>query len=458
VTLLDVKKTLIRFWPVRVFVGLFFLARGLVVMPFAPYRGIADLCWVHRVSGVGLLRRVAHQVIVRYVFDRRAGDGRLLKAFLDSSAAVRAANRILKREAEFDSMFRDIMVLKAPARGEKGVIVLEYTARFDLFVALFDFDRIIQDYYIVLEPCWAGYCDPSILMFISSTTDIIVQAPEQRDFEFISGLNCNLKPINLGSSDWIDADLFAPPPEGSPRPYDLIMVANWAKHKNHRKLFAALEHVRHKPISVLLVGVDWGGRTGQDILAEMRQFDLPHVTVELKTNIPAREVAMHLGRSKTFLLLSEKEGSNRAIVEALFANTPAILYENFVGGAKGKVNAQTGTLSSFESLAIAIDDMLDRHAQFTPRAWALQHTGSRNATAKLNALLKSIAESRGETWTIGIVEKVNNPNFNYKHPDALPAQQQAPAIARAYLRDEARSLVESGKMKSVRVRERGSRG
>ena len=440
-TLLDVKKTLFRFWPARALAGLFFLGRGLVRLPFAPYRGITDLCWVHRVSAIGPLQRLALRIITGYLFDPGAGAGRLMKAFLASDAAARAANRILKREAEFDSMFRDIMVLKAPCGGEKGVIVLEYTVRFDLFVALFDFERIIRDYYIVLEPCWAGYCDPSILMFVNTGTDIIVQAPEQRDFEFISSLNCNLKPINLGSSDWIDADLFAPPPDGSPRPYDLIMVANWAKHKNHRKLFAALQHVRHKPISVLLVGVDWGGRTGQDILAEMRQFDLPHVTVELKTNIPAREVATCLGQSKAFLLLSEKEGSNRAIVEALFANTPAILYENFVGGAKGKVNSQTGVLSSFEGLAEAIDNMLDHHDRFTPRAWAVANTGSRNATAKLNAMLKSVAESRGETWNLSIVEKVNNPNFNYKHPDLLPASQQAPAIARDYLRPEVRSHV-----------------
>ncbi len=440
-TILDAQKALFRLWPVRLLAGLFFLSRGLATLPLARYRGISDLCWVHRVSRIGPLQRLALRVITGYLFDRRAGKGRLMKAFLESDAAARAANRILKREAEFDSMFRDIMVLKAPGQGEKGVLVLEYTARFDLFVALFDFERIIQDYYIVLEPCWAGYTDPSILMFANTNTDVIVQAPEPRDFEFISSLDCNLKPINLGSSDWIDAELFTPPPDGSPRPYDLVMVANWAKHKNHRKLFAALEHVRHRPISVLLIGVDWGGRTGEDILAEMRQFDLPHVNVELKTNIPAREVAKGLGQSKAFVLLSEKEGSNRAIVEALFADTPVILYENFVGGAKGKVNAQTGILSSFEGLGTAIDDMLDRHDRFTPRAWALAETGSRNATAKLNAMLKAIAESRGETWTVGIVEKVNNPNFNYKRPDALPLQQHASQIARHYLRDEVRGRV-----------------
>jgi glycosyltransferase involved in cell wall biosynthesis len=441
VTKLDVQKSLIKLWPVRAVVGLFFLTRGLVLLPFSPYRAIGDLCRVHRLSRIESMRRLALRLIKGYIFDPSAGQGRLMQAFLESAAAERAGNRIIKKEAEFDSMFRDIIVMKAPGGGEKGVIVLEYTARFDLFVALFDFDRIIRDYYIVLEPCWSGYADPSILMFANTRTDVVVQAAEQADFDFIADLNCNLKPIKLGSSDWIDAQLFTAPPTGTPRPYDLIMVANWAKHKNHRKLFEALQHVRHKPISVLLVGVDWGGRTGEDILAEMREFDLPHVKVELKTNIPAREVASALAQSKVFLLLSEKEGSNRAIVEALFANTPVILYDKFIGGAQNKVNAETGMMASFEALPGAIDEMLDNHERFTPRAWALRGTGSSNTTARLNSMLKQIAESRGETWNIGIVEKVNNPNFNYKDPNALPPDQQAPAIARTYLRDEVRSRV-----------------
>ena len=440
-TLLDAQKALFRFRAMKVALGVFFLTRGLLRLPFAPYLGITDFCWVYRVSGVGVLQRTAYRLITGYVFDRRQGDSRLMKAFLESRVARRAANRIVQREAPYDSMFRDIMVLKAPSNGEKGVIVLEYTVRFDLFVALFDYERIIKDYYIVLEPCWAGYCDPSILMFIGSKADIIVQAPETRDFELLERLNCNLKPIMLGSSDWIDSDLFSAPPSGSPRPYDLVMVANWAKHKNHRKLFAALERVRHRPLSLLLIGIDWGGRTAEDILAEFRQFDLSHLTLEVKTSIPAREVARHLGESKVFLLLSEKEGSNRAIVEALFADTPVILYEHFVGGAKGKVTPATGLLSSFEDLGATIDRALDMRGQFTPRVWAMAHTGSANARVKLDARLAELAASRGEPWTTGIVEKVNNPNFNYKRADDLPVSQQAAAITRQYLLEQWRSQV-----------------
>jgi glycosyltransferase involved in cell wall biosynthesis len=430
----DLQKMLIRLWLIRALAGSFFFVRGMFFMLFDQYRGISDLCWVYRVSGIGALRSVSYRVVTGFVSQGSPGGNRLLKAFGDSEAPSLCKKRFLGEAFNLDSMFRDFIVLKAPSKGEKGVLVLEYSQKFDLFNALFDLNRIMKDYYVVLEPCWAGYCDPSILMFVSSVNEVVVQCPEKSDFDFISGLKSNLIPIGLGSSDWIDSELFAPRKERVAKEYDLVMVANWAKHKNHRKLFKALCHVKHRPLSLLLIGIDWGGRTEKDIISEMKEYDLSHVKLEIKKSIPAREVADCLEKSKAFLLLSEKEGSNRAIVEALFSDVPAILYENFIGGARGKINEQTGVLSSFEDLHSKIDYMLENYRRFTPRAWALAHTGSRNATRMLNGLLKSIAESKGEQWTADIVEKVNNPNFSYKVKDSLPQDQQARAIAKVYFR------------------------
>jgi len=431
----DIKKQLFKFWFVRALVGGFFLCRGFLRMVVGDqYKGISDLCWVCRVSRVGRLKGIAFRAIMDFVAPYRHGENPLMAAFLKSADSEACKNNFLSKDSNWKLLYRDYLVLKAPLENEKGVLVLEYTTKFDLFVALFDFQRIIRDYYIVLEPCWAGYCDPSILMFLSNQSDVIVQCPEESDFDFISNLKSNLIPVKLGSSDWIDADLFAPRQAQEKKEFDLIMVANWARHKNHRHLFEALSRLKHRTISVLLVGIDWGGRTDQDIRVEMAQYDLGHVHVEIKKNISAREVSECLERSKVFLLLSEKEGSNRAIVEALFCDIPAILYENFVGGAKGKINDQTGVLSSFENLHDKIKYMLDNYQRFTPRSWALGHTGSRNAARILNDLLKDVARSRGEQWTIDIVEKVNNPNFSYKRKDAIPTGQQVATIARSYFR------------------------
>jgi glycosyltransferase involved in cell wall biosynthesis len=430
----DIRKKLFRIWVIRVLVSLAVLARGLMYLLVDRFRGISDLCWVYRVSGVSGLRWVAYRVISGFLPEGSAEDNQVVRAFLDSDAPMLCKKRFLGEKINLDSMFRDFLILKPWSKDEKGVLVLEYSQKFDLFIALFDLRRMMKDYYVVLEPCWAGYCDPSILMFMSSLNEVIVQCPERSDLEFISGLKSNLIPIGLGSSDWIDSELFAPREESSSKEYDLVMVANWAKHKNHRQLFKALRYVKHRPLSLLLIGVDWGGRTDKDIVAEMNEYDLSHVKLEIRKSIPASEVADCLRKSKVFLLLSEKEGSNRAIVEALFADVPAILYENFIGGARGKINEQTGVLSSFEELHLKIDYMLEHYRMFTPRAWAMEHTGSKNATRKLNSLLKSVAASKAERWTADIVEKVNNPNFSYKVKESVPLDRQARAIAQSYYR------------------------
>lgn len=433
-TLVDLKNQLFRVWLIRAVVGSFVLVRGVLVMFVDRYRGISDLCWVYRVSRVSLLRLIAYRIVTDFVFKERAGENPLVEAFLNSGVPASTIKRFLGNGESLDPVFRDLLVLKPASKEEKGVMVLEYSQKFDLCMALFDMHRIMKDYYVVLEPCWAGYCDPSILMFNSSVNEVIVQCPEQSDFEFISGLKSNLLPINLGSSDWIDSELFAPRPENALKKFDLVMVSNWGKHKNHRQLFRALRYVKHRPLSICLIGGDCAGRTAKDIVLEMQQYNLPHVQLEIKQNLSAREVADCLQQSKVFLLLSEKEGSNRAIVEALFADVPVILYENFIGGARGKVNEQTGVLSSFQELHTKIDYMLDNYQQFTPRSWAVAQTGSKNSTKKLNSLLKDIAKSKGERWTVDIVEKVNNPNFSYKDKRSIPEDRQARRIVNSYLR------------------------
>jgi glycosyltransferase involved in cell wall biosynthesis len=439
--LFDVQRVLIRFWLVRVLLGAFFVGRGAVLLWYDRFRGVRDFCWVYRVSGISFLRSISYRVVRRFVFDKRGGPNPLVEAFLQSSACDQTIRRFLHGNASAATVFRDVMVLKVPREQERGVLLLKYTAKFDLFVALFDLDRIRSDYYIVLEPCWAGYCDPSILMFLSSRYDVIVQSPEPSDFEFIERLDGNLIPVSLGASDWVDPELFAAPQAGAPRDFDLVMVANWGRHKNHRKLFEALHTVMHRPLSVLLIGFEHGGRTAADVTRDFHRRHLDGIALEVRERLSASEVASHLRRSKVFLLLSEKEGSNKAVVEAFFSDVPAIVYRGLIGGARTKINPMTGMLSSFEELAESIDEMIERHGQFSPRRWAHAHSGSRNATAELSRVLRSIAEARGERWTVDIVEKVNNPNLSYKLAESLPTEGRAELALMPYLRSSANRVL-----------------
>jgi glycosyltransferase involved in cell wall biosynthesis len=200
------------------------------------------------------------------------------------------------------------------------------------------------------------------------------------------------------------------------KPYDLVMVANWAPHKRHGVLFEALRHITGRDVRVLLIGFPWSGRTAEDIRREAAAIGNPRVHVDVLEKLPAKDVAAHVSQCKVFVFLSRKEGDNKALVEAMFAGVPAIVYDKTIGGAGSRINSATGIFASEAELSAKIEYMLDRYTDFTPRAWALEHTGSANATRTLNDVIKRTVIASGGRWTTDIVEKTNAPNLAYKDP------------------------------------------
>ena len=200
------------------------------------------------------------------------------------------------------------------------------------------------------------------------------------------------------------------------RYFDLVMVANWSPNKRHAVLFRALRELEDRDISLLLVGFPWAGRTADDIRREARRWLPSKVRLTIVENVPHARLAELLGRCRVFVFLSRKEGDNKALVEAIFADVPAIVYEGTVGGAVGRINPATGVLSSERELASKIAYVLDHSAEFSPRQWALEHTGSAASTRILDAALRDAVQSAGGRYSEGIVEKVNGPNLGYKSP------------------------------------------
>jgi glycosyltransferase involved in cell wall biosynthesis len=310
-------------------------------------------------------------------------------------------------------LLRDLIVLKRRTRDEKGVILLKYVRTFDAVVAMLDLPRLMQHYTFVLEPCWAGYCDPSLLMFIAPGHPVIVQCFTEDDTRFVAALGPPLVPVRLGPADWVNADLFKPR-QLETKPYDLVMVANWGSHKRHAQLFKALAQVRDRNVRALLIGFPWSGRTADDIRREAASIGNELVQVDVIEKVPAAEVADHVSQSKVFVFLSKKEGDNKALVEAMFTDVPAIVFDKTIGGAGSRINASTGIFSSDEDLHANILHMLDHYREFSPRQWALEHSGSLVATKILNDVLKKTITAAGGQYTEDIVEKTNSPNLAYK--------------------------------------------
>jgi glycosyltransferase involved in cell wall biosynthesis len=282
---------------------------------------------------------------------------------------------------------------------------------------MFDLDRLMERYRFVLEPCWAGYAHPSLLMYLTATQSVFIQCFTDEDYDFVKDVGAPFVPLRLGPADWVDADVFAPA-LGVRKDYDLVMVANWAPHKRHAQLFHALRDIRDIDIRVLLIGFPWGGRTAADIRREAAAIDNPRVHVEVLENVPSADVAKHVSRCKAFVFLSRKEGDNKALAEALFANVPAIVYANTIGGARSRINRATGMFATDAELPAKIRFMLSHYTDFSPRAWVKAHSGSAVATAVLNDAIKRVVLAEGSRFGEGLVEKTNAPNLAYKDKHA----------------------------------------
>jgi len=418
----ELKEKLFELTVFRIFIATCIFLRGTSYLLMNNiYKGVSDYCWIYRVSDIKLFQNISYIFIDRIIKRSiKKSENIILNSFLkNKDAAIYKNKYFLSGKGSLD-IFRDIIILKKQLENEKGVVLIKYTPTFDAFLAYFKIKEIFKNYYIVLEPSWAGYCDPSILMFIISNNkknNVIVQSPENSDFNFIKRLGTNLLPIDIGSADWVDKDVFAPSLKKN-KIYDLVMVANWGSYKRHKELFKALKRIKNRQINLLLIGFEWDGRTKAHILNEYHQILNGSKTVILTVleNLSAKDLSNYLCKSKVFILLSQKEGPNKALVEAFFCNIPAIVYDRMIGGARNKINSKTGMLSSYNDLPKKIEYMLDNYQNYASREWALKNTGSFIATNVLNQLVKKIAKENGEAMSTNIVEKTNTPNLSYKDP------------------------------------------
>jgi glycosyltransferase involved in cell wall biosynthesis len=307
------------------------------------------------------------------------------------------------------------IVLKNPdvqkTRIEKGVLLVTFTETFPFFYNHVNCDELLNYFYVVLEPSWAGYCDPNVLFWARyKPHPVTVQATEIADFRFLQTLKSNLVPVSFGASDWVDFRIFQPLP-GMKKEYDAIYVTNYNPIKRHHILFKALKGMRSPNYKVALVF----GRNG-DAKSEIEHL-IAHYNVSRNVSI-YESLSQHqlneiLNMSKVNLLLSLKEGSNRSIFEAFFANVPGIVLRNNMGVNKDYINEMTGQLIEEKELIKSLLYFKTNWAEYNPLKWALDNISPLVTTRKLSLCLQKIAEDRGELWTREIVPKVNAPEVNY---------------------------------------------
>lgn len=348
----------------------------------------------------------------------------ILKSFKKS----RYAKKIRKKFSFFDVMHRtsikyprendyverqgDLIILKKTnlQNNEKGVIYICYTEALGRFAALYDIEKLAIEYQFVFEPSWWGYQNAFFLLFHGLDTEVVIECPYFKDYDFIKKLNRNFHASHLGFGDWVDDENFTTK-NNRKKIFDIVMVGNWSKVKRHEVLFRAVSLMRFKP-KIALIGYPAFDRTKEDVWKEAIKHKVNDLCVFFE-NIPPREVAEVLSKSKINVLLSIGEGANRGIYEGMFCGNVVVVYRFNKGVNLSNINDKTGYLATDEELPDVLETAIRNYENFDTRKWALENTGYRVATKILNTHLKKIALDRGYEWNHDIVCKKNLPNAVY---------------------------------------------
>ncbi len=203
----------------------------------------------------------------------------------------------------------------------------------------------------------------------------------------------------LYASSWVNPAWFTPTPRRD-RPFDLVMVANFAKFKRHQTLFRALRRMPRE-LRVLLIGQDQDGRT-QETIRELARWHGVEGRFELRSNQGYREVTQALCQAKASLILSKREGSCVVVTESMFADTPMGLLRGAEIGSRVYINDQTGRFFDEANLDRQLMDFLATLDRYEPRRWAEANISCVHSSAKLNTVLKEHALSHGRRWTMDL--------------------------------------------------------
>lgn len=311
--------------------------------------------------------------------------------------------------ADFALAAGRLLVLKPPRQnGEKGVLFVMFSDTLNVLFSSMNIQRLLHDYTLVFEPSWPGYCDSRLLQYTRFPDDIFVSSPVQDDFAFLQRLRSNLIPVELGACDWVDPHL-AEPYLDNRKEYDIVMNAIWAAFKRHFVLFRMLANAKRR-YKVALIGVPWDSRNRADIEREAEYYGVRD-QLTIFERIPYNEVMDVTCRSRTSMLLSLKEGANRALAESIFCNVPVIVLKNFVGGMFKNVVPATGILAEEHELESAVEHLLK--ANISPRRWGLEHISCLKSSDRLNSILRDHSAWQGRQWSQDIAARSNSPECRY---------------------------------------------
>ncbi|HSJ03342.1 MAG TPA: glycosyltransferase [Verrucomicrobium sp.] len=310
------------------------------------------------------------------------------------------------------------LILKRPgSNGEKGVlyVAFEYNL-YRLLQGLSDPTEVLAQYDLILSTSWSPTSYALLEWALQKMRGTLyLEASNPAEIAKLERFHPRIRCVGTMPCNWINPDFYAPKPHAD-RTYDVLMVANWAPFKRHFELFQALARLPQS-LRIALVGQKEAGWTADSIVALARDLGAKQ-RLDIFESIPIQKVRELQCDSKTAVLMSRREGSCVAAVEALFANTPLGMRADAHVGSRNYVNEHTGRLFS-SSLGIhhGLASLLEAAPRLQPRQWAIENISCHHAIIQLNGTLQRHAEAQNLPWTQHLAAMCWNPYPTYVHEE-----------------------------------------
>lgn len=324
------------------------------------------------------------------------------------------AAKIRYRNEDDENREGNLLILKKPEINQdetiaKGVLYLQYNNSLYEFARLYDLAKVYERYTLVFEPSSWGYSDLGLELLLHGQNKVFVMAQDQIDFEITAQLDPRLIPIRAGAGDWINLDALTGSQSDANKVFDVCMVASWRKLKNHKLLFQQLSKLG-KGLRIALIGYCWENRTAASIRAEQNKY-FPDSLVSIFESVPHEYVFRVLAESKVALMLSEREGANRGIYEAVASNVPVVMLSKNRGVNKDLISEGCVFPANEATLAHTVKNLLEKPLHYSVSEKLLNISGTVNTWKKIDrTLVKSNLTGLAEEPLI-----TSTPNLKYRN-------------------------------------------
>jgi glycosyltransferase involved in cell wall biosynthesis len=308
------------------------------------------------------------------------------------------------------SLERSVVLKPYVSAREPGFLAVSFEHELMKLVRLDSFSRLEKQYRIVFLPTWQPFYSVALSLLDARSTQpyfLMPSAFSESDLCSEFSQKCVFLPFHAAS--WVRASLY--PSSADARTIDLLMVANFSRHKRHWKLLEALSQMPRE-ISAVFAGVPLSGRSAASLRSEARLFGVED-RIDIVENATDESLRGLLRSARLLCAMTHKEGSYIAVAEALMAGTPVAMFSNARIGTKAYVTDQTGfLLSARKRLAPQLMNALDKADAVRPQVWAKENISAEVNSARLDESLRQWSTEHDLAWTQG-VEPVYCQHFQF---------------------------------------------